>query len=135
MATPFGQKDRRLHGAKARRYEAHQLVMCLCKTGEHGLSPGRDFWKLQTIRRKVSSSRRSYSMIPFTKRTIIIQPQARRCMQKLGISEDEVLTAINEWESGEVDATDPQTAQTLAAYPETEAEIPAFYDSERDFSE
>ena len=56
-------------------------------------------------------------------------------MQKVGISEDEVLTAINEWESGEVDATDPQTAQTLAAYPETEAEIPAFYDSERDFPE
>ena len=74
-------------------------------------------------------------MATFTKRTVTIQPQARLCMQKLGISEDDVLTAINEWESGEVDATDPQTAQTLAAYPETEAEIPVFYDSERDFSE
>src|SRR6266568_9180732 len=72
-------------------------------------------------------------MIPFTKQTITIQPQARLCMQTLGISDDEVLTTINEWESGKVDATDPTTAQTLAAYPETEEEIPASYDAERDF--
>src|SRR5438132_586482 len=102
---PFGQKDRRLNGAKARSYGAHQLVMCWCKMGTHGLLHGRDFWKLQTIRRKVSRFRRSYSMATFTKRTVTIQPQARLCMQKVGISEDEVLTAINEWESGEVDAT------------------------------
>ena len=74
-------------------------------------------------------------MAPFTKRTVTIQPQARDCMQKLGISEAEVLTTINEWESGDVEATDPIAAHTLAAYPETAAEIPAFYDSERDFPE
>jgi hypothetical protein len=56
-------------------------------------------------------------------------------MQKLGISIDDVLTTINEWESGEVDATDPNTAQTLAVSTETEEKIPAFYDYERDFPE
>jgi hypothetical protein len=72
-------------------------------------------------------------MATFTKRTVTIQPQARDCMRKLGISEDEVLTVINEWESGEVDTTDPITSNTLATDPETAEKIPAFYDLERDF--
>src|SRR5947209_18262400 len=56
-------------------------------------------------------------------------------MQKLHISEDEVLTTINEWETGDVSATDPLTANTLAAYPETANEIPALYESELTFPE
>jgi hypothetical protein len=42
---------------------------------------------------------------------------------------------MNEWESSSVMATDPLTANTLAAYPETAEEIPAFYEVERTFPE
>ena len=74
-----------------------------------------------------------YPSLPLTKRRITIEPQARRCMEHLGITADEVLITMNEWESSSVVATDPLTANTLAAYPETAEEIPAFYEVERTF--
>jgi hypothetical protein len=76
-----------------------------------------------------------YPSFPLTKRRITIEPQARRCMEKLGITEAEIVATVNEWESGWVVATDPLTANTLAAYPETAEEIPAFYEAERTFPE
>ena len=76
-----------------------------------------------------------YPSFPLTKRRLTIEPQARRCMAHLGITADEVLITMNEWESSSVVATDPLTANTLAAYPETAAEIPAFYEAERPFPE
>jgi hypothetical protein len=66
-----------------------------------------------------------------TKSTITIQPQARLCMEKLGISQEDVVTTITEWESQNVIATDPNTANTIAIYPEKADDIPAFYISER----
>jgi hypothetical protein len=74
-------------------------------------------------------------MKPFTKHTITIQPQARLCMQKLNITEEDILTTINEWESGKTNATDPITANRLAANLELENEIPALYEEQRDFPE
>ena len=56
-------------------------------------------------------------------------------MQKLHITEEEVLTTINEWESGDVTATDPITANQFAAFPALENEIPALYEQQRDFPE
>jgi len=76
-----------------------------------------------------------YPSFPLTKRRITIEPQARRCIEHLGITADEVLMTMNEWESSSVVATDPLTANTLAAYPETAEEIPAFYEAERPFPE
>ena len=76
-----------------------------------------------------------YPSFPLPKRRLTIEPQARRGMAHLGISADEVLSTINEWESSSVVATDPLTANTLAAYPETAEEIPAFYEAERTFPE
>jgi hypothetical protein len=70
-----------------------------------------------------------------TKRHITIEPQARRCMEHLGITADEVIMTILEWENSSVVATDPMTANTLAAYPETADEIPAYYENERAFPE
>jgi hypothetical protein len=70
-----------------------------------------------------------------TKRRITIEPQARRCMAYLGITDEEVVLTMHEWESSSVVATDPLTANTLAAYPETAQEIPAFYEVERTFPE
>ncbi len=70
-----------------------------------------------------------------TKRHITIEPQARRCMAHLGITAAEVVMTMHEWESSSVVATDPLTANTLAAYPETAEEIPAFYEAERTFPE
>ena len=77
----------------------------------------------------------AYPSFPLTKRRLTIEPQARRCMAHLGITADEVILTINEWESSSVVATDPLTANTLAAYPETAEEIPAFYEVERTFPE
>jgi hypothetical protein len=56
-------------------------------------------------------------------------------MEHLGITADEVLTTMNAWESSSVVATDPKAADTLATYPETAQEIPAFYEAEKDFPE
>jgi hypothetical protein len=70
-----------------------------------------------------------------TKRRITIEPQARRCMEHLGITDVEVVMTMTEWESSSVVATDPVTANTLATYPETAHEIPAFYEAEKDFPE
>jgi hypothetical protein len=72
---------------------------------------------------------------PLTKRRITIEPQARQCMEHLGITDEEIVATVNEWESGWVVATDPRTANTLAAYPEAAEEIPAFYEAERTFPE
>src|SRR5205823_4190849 len=77
----------------------------------------------------------SYPGTSITKGRITFLPQARYCMEKLGITKDEVITTMTEWESSEVIATDPVTANILAAYPATENEIPAFYEVERDFPE
>jgi hypothetical protein len=77
----------------------------------------------------------SYPQIPFKMSEITIQPQAKLCMQKLHITEEEVLETINEWESGDIEATTPTEANTLAAFPETADEIPAFYSSARTFPE
>ena len=77
----------------------------------------------------------TYPRTPITKARLTFLPQARYCMDKLGITEDEVLTAMTEWESSSVIATDPKTANILATYPETVHEIPAFYEAERDFPE
>src|SRR5437588_2190613 len=77
----------------------------------------------------------SYPRIPFKTSEITIQPQAKLCMQKLHITEEEVLTTINECESGDIEATTPTEANTLAAFPKTAEEIPAFYSSERTFPE
>ena|SRR5579872_2139919 len=74
-------------------------------------------------------------MKPFTKHTITIQPQARLCMQKLNITEEDILTTINEWESGETSATDPATTNQLILYPELANEIPALYEEQRGFPE
>jgi hypothetical protein len=56
-------------------------------------------------------------------------------MEHLGITADEVLMTMNEWESSSVVATDPLSADTLATYPETAEEILAFYEAERPFPE
>ena len=77
----------------------------------------------------------SYPQFPFKMSDITIQPQAKLCMQKLHITEEEVLTTMNEWESGDVTATDPITANQFAAFPELENEIPALYEQQRDFPE
>jgi hypothetical protein len=77
----------------------------------------------------------SYSSTPITKGRITFLPQARSCMDKLGITKDEVVTTMIEWERDEVVATDPVTANILAAYSETADEIPAFYEAERDLPE
>lgn len=74
-------------------------------------------------------------MKPFTKHTITIQPQALLCMQKLHLTEEDILTTINEWECGEASATDPATTSQLAIYPELANEIPALYKEQRDFPE
>jgi hypothetical protein len=58
----------------------------------------------------------------------------RRCPNH-GLTAEEVLTTMKEWESSSVVTTDPLTANTLAAYPETAEEIPAFYEAERTFPE
>jgi len=77
----------------------------------------------------------SYPQIPFKKSDITIQPQARYCMQKLNLTVEDILTTINEWESGETTATDPTTLLRLTEYPELENEIPALYEEEKDFPE
>ena len=77
----------------------------------------------------------AFPTTPLTKRRITIEPQARRCMAHLGITVAEILATMNEWESGWVVATDPLTANTLAASPEAADEIPAFYEAERTFPE
>jgi hypothetical protein len=76
-----------------------------------------------------------YPSFPLTKRRLTIEPQARRCMEHLGITADEVLTTMNAWESSSVVATAPMTANTVATSPETAEEIPAFYEAERTFPE
>jgi len=75
----------------------------------------------------------SYPSSPFKKHEITIQPQARLCMQKLHITEEEVLTTINEWESGEFEGMTPEEADELVAFPESADDIPAFYSLERPF--
>ena len=77
----------------------------------------------------------AFPTTPLTKRRITIEPQARHCMETLGITAEEVVTTMNEWDSSSVVATDPKTADTLATYPETADEIPAFYEAERAFPE
>jgi hypothetical protein len=77
----------------------------------------------------------SYPQIPFKMSEITIQPQARYCMQKLNLTVEDILTTINEWESGEVIATDPTTLMRLTEYPELENEIPQLYEYEKDFPE
>jgi len=76
-----------------------------------------------------------YPIIPFKKSEITIQPQAKLCMQKLHVTEEDVLTTINEWENGDIQSTTPAEAQTLAEYPEKADELPAFYSSEKTFPE
>jgi len=56
-------------------------------------------------------------------------------MEHLGITVEEVLMTINEWEASSVVSTDPITLNTLATYPDTAEEIPAFYEVERTFPE
>src|SRR5882762_5413318 len=77
----------------------------------------------------------SYPVTPFKKSDITIQPQAKLCMQKLLITEEEVLTTINEWENGEDETATLAETQTLTEYPEKAEEIPAFCTSERTFPE
>ena len=76
-----------------------------------------------------------YPQIPFKMSEITIQPQARYCMQKLNLTVEDILTTINEWESGEAIATDPTTLMRLTEYPELENEIPQLYEYEKDFPE
>src|SRR6266705_4727079 len=76
-----------------------------------------------------------YPIIPFKKSEIAIQPQAKLCMQKLHVNEEDVLKTINEWENGDIQSTTPAEAQTLAEYPEKADELPAFYSSEKTFPE
>jgi hypothetical protein len=77
----------------------------------------------------------AFPTTPLTKRRITIEPQARQCMEQLGITDEEIVATMNEWESGWVVATDPRTANTLAAFPEAAEVIPAFYEAERAFPE
>jgi len=77
----------------------------------------------------------SYPTKPFKKGEITIQPQAKLCMQKLHVTEEDVLTTINEWENGDIGSTTPEEALTLAEYPEKADELPAFYSSEKTFPE
>jgi hypothetical protein len=77
----------------------------------------------------------SYPKIPFRKSEITIQPQAKLCMQKLHVTEEDVLTTINEWESGDIQSTTPEEGQILVEYPEKADELPAFYVSDRTFPE
>jgi hypothetical protein len=71
----------------------------------------------------------------YTKRTVIIQLQAKACMDKEQVSFEEVLETMNEWESGSVDCTNPTEAVRLAAYPEVEDKerIPTLRTDEKDF--
>lgn len=56
----------------------------------------------------------------FTKDPVLIQPQAKACMEKEHVSFDEVLETLNEWESGDVQCSNINEMMRITDYPETE---------------
>ncbi len=63
-------------------------------------------------------------MRQFTKKTVIIQPQAQACMDKEHVSFEEVLQTINKWEARELNATNPFDLKKFASYEDAGVEEP-----------
>ena len=72
-------------------------------------------------------------MKPFTEKTIYLEGAAHYCMQKLNLTIEDILTTMNEWESGKETPTDPATLNRILENPKLENEIPQLIESQKDF--
>src|SRR5712675_1813338 len=72
-------------------------------------------------------------MKPFTKHTINPEGGTFYCMDKLNLTIEDILTTMNEWESGMETPTDPITLNRILENPKLENEIPQLFEAEKDF--